>query len=48
MDVVKLLIEKCDGLDVNKAGRVRSGFVIAVVCTVWGRVVLCSSSWQWQ
>ena len=28
LDVVKLLIEKCDGLDVNKAGRVRSGFII--------------------
>ena len=28
LDVVKLLIEKCDKLDVNKAGRVRSGFII--------------------
>ena len=28
LDVVKLLIEKCDGLDVNKPGMVMSGFVI--------------------
>ena len=48
LDVVKLLIEKCDGLDVNKADTVMSGFVIAVVCIVWGRTVLCSSSWRWQ
>ena len=48
-DVVKLLIEKCGGLlDVNKPGMVSSGFVIAVVCTVWRRAVLCSSSWWWQ
>ena len=28
LDVVKLLIEKSDKLDVNKAGMVTSGFVI--------------------
>ena len=28
LDVVKLLIEKCDGLDLNKPGMVTSGFVI--------------------
>ena len=28
LDVVKLLIEKCDGLDLNKPGMVMSGFVI--------------------
>ena len=27
-DVVKLLIGKCDGLDLNKPGMVMSGFVI--------------------
>ena len=28
LDVVKLLIEKCDELNLNKPGMVRSGFVI--------------------
>ena len=48
LDVVKLLIEKCDGLDVNKPDEVMSGFVIVVGCTVWRRAVLCSSIWWWQ